>query len=108
MIATVLGSAGVFAAGTAAAAILVVAVESFSGTVHLYPDGFQGTHEEICRHVEHYPPWVLAVVAAACGVTAFAGTWTAGRIGNRGTGLCLGMFLLAAVTLNMSMLSYPV
>src|SRR5438045_1803118 len=41
--------------------ILVVAVELFSAVVHPLPEDFGGTTEEMCRHVERYPQWVLAV-----------------------------------------------
>jgi hypothetical protein len=62
--------------------ILVVAVELFSAVVHPLPEDFGGTKEEMCRHVERYPQWVLAVVVPAWAVAAFASTWTARRIGN--------------------------
>src|SRR5262245_52422653 len=106
MIATVLRPVGAIAAGLAVAAILVVAVELLSSIVHPVPEDFQGTSEEMCRHVERIPPWVLAVVVVAWGVTAIAGTWTAGRLGNRACALLLGLLLLAAVVLNIAMLPY--
>ncbi|HEX2518177.1 MAG TPA: hypothetical protein VHK04_01370, partial [Castellaniella sp.] len=57
-------------------------VELFSAVVHPLPEDFGGTTEELCRHVERYPPWVLALVVPAWAVTALVGTWTAKRMGN--------------------------
>jgi hypothetical protein len=100
-------SVGAIAAGCAVAFVLVVAVELLSAVVHPYPEGFNGTDEEVCRHVERCPAWVLAAAVAAWGATALAGTWTAGRLGNRGCALFLGLLLLSAVILNIAMLPYP-
>ena len=61
MKAVLLALAGVIA-GLLVASVLVFAVEIFSGLVHPPPEDFGGTHEEICRLVEQYPPWVLAVL----------------------------------------------
>lgn len=107
MIVTILRSIGAIAAGIIVASILIVAVEFFSTIVHPFPDDFDGTPEEMARHVELYPAWVLAVVAVSWGGTALAGTWMAGWLGNRGCALFVGLFLLAAVILNISMLPYP-
>jgi predicted MFS family arabinose efflux permease len=63
--------------------------------------------EEMCQHVSRYPHWVLALVVLAWGATAFVSTWTAGRIGNRGSALLTGLLLLAAVVFNISQLPYP-
>lgn len=95
-------------AGMLVAFILVVAVELFSAVVHPLPPDFGETVEEMCQHVERYPPWVLAVVVPAWAGTAFAGTWTAGRLGSRGAALFVGLLLLAAVVFNISMLPYPI
>lgn len=105
--ATVLRAMGAIAAGMAVAMILVVAVEFLSLIVHPFPEGFKGTTEEVCRHVERFPAWVLAVAVVAWGGSAFAGTWTAGRLGNRRCALFLGLLLLSALVLNISMLPYP-
>jgi type VI protein secretion system component VasF len=78
-----------------------------SAVVHPVPPDFQGTQEEMCRHVERYPPWVLALVVPAWAATAYAGTWVSGRIGNRTCALCIGLLLTAAVVFNVSMLPYP-
>src|SRR6476660_8477257 len=95
-------------AGMVVAFLLVVAVELFSAVVHPVPPDFGGTMEEMCRHVSHYPHWVLALVVAAWGATAFVSTRTAERIGNRGCGLATGLLLLAAAAFNISMLPYPI
>ncbi len=94
-------------AGMLVAFVLVMAVELFSAVVHPFPEGFLGTTDEICRHVERYPQWVLAVVVAAWAATALAGTWTARRIGNLGSFAVVSLLLLAALVLNLSMLPYP-
>jgi len=94
--------------GMLVAFILVVAVELFSAVVHPVPPGFGGTQEEMCKHVENYPGWVLAVVVPLWAGSALGGTWIAGRLGNRGSALCVGLLLLAGVVLNISMLPYPI
>jgi len=88
--------------------ILVVAVELFGDAVHPLPKDFDGTMEEMCRHVERYPAWVLAIVVPAWGLTALVGTWIAQRIGNVYSSVTVGLFLFAALVLNISMLPYPV
>lgn len=98
---------GALLAASATALILVVAVELFSAIVHPFPPDFQGSTEEICRHVERYPDWVLAAVVPLWGGTALLTAWLAGRLGNRGCALFLGALLLAAVIWNVSMLPYP-
>lgn len=87
--------------------VLVIAVEAFSAVVHPLPEDFGGTPEELCRHVERYPPWVLAVVVPAWAVTALVGTWTARRIGNLASFTVVGVLLLAALVLNLAQLPYP-
>jgi len=87
--------------------LLVVAVELFSAVVHPLPEGFGGTTEEMCRHVERYPPWVLAVVVPAWAVAAFVGTWTARRIGNLYSAGTVGLQVLMALVFNISELPYP-
>ena len=87
-------------AGMTVAFVFVVAVELFSAVVHPVPPDFGGPTEEMCRHVSHYPHWVLALVVAAWGATAFVSTRTAERIGNRGCGLTTGLLLLAAAAFN--------
>jgi hypothetical protein len=88
--------------------ILVVAVELFSAVVHPVPPDFGGTMDEMCKHVERYPNWVLAIVVPAWAGTALAGTWIAGRLGNRGCAQVVGLLLLTALVFNISMLPYPI
>lgn len=94
--------------GLALSFLLVVGVEMFSAVVHPFPEDFGGTPEEVCRHVERYPNWVLAVVVPAWALTAFVGTWAARRIGNVYSATIVGLLLLAGVVLNISMLPYPI
>src|SRR6476619_1659498 len=102
--ATVFRAVGAIAAGMLVGFILVVAVELFSAVVHPLPPDFDGTMDEMCKHVARYPHWVLAVVVLAWAGTAFASTWIAGRLGNRGCALFMGLFLLTALIFNISML----
>lgn len=94
-------------AGMAVAFALVIAVELFSAVVHPLPEGFQGTQEEMCLHVERYPAWVLAVVIGMWAFTALAGSWVALRVGNLWSYAVVGVLLVAALMLNISMLPYP-
>src|SRR5262245_43983050 len=87
--------------------IVLVAVELFSGVVHPVPEDFGGTTEEMCRHVERYPHWVLAVVFPAWAAAAFVGTWTAKKIGNLYSFAIVSLLLLAALVFNISNLPYP-
>jgi hypothetical protein len=93
--------------GLLVAFVLVVAVELFGSVVHPLPEGFGGTMEEMCLHVERFPQWVLAVVVPAWGVTALISAWIAQRIGNPSSALIVGLFLLAALVFNLSKLPYP-
>jgi hypothetical protein len=107
MIANVFRSMGAVLAAIAAASVLVVTVELLSGLAHPFPADFKGTFEEVCRHVERFPQWVLAAVVGAWGITAFVATWIAGRLGNRGCAVFVGLLLLAALILNILQLPYP-
>jgi hypothetical protein len=107
MMATVFRVIGAVVAGLGLAFILAVGLELFSAVVHPFPPGFKGTMEETCEHVKRYPHWVLAVGVLAWGFTALASTWTAGRIGNRGCAVVVGLLLVLAVVCNVSMLPYP-
>jgi hypothetical protein len=98
---------GAIVAGLIVAFLLVVAVEFFGDAVHPPPPDFGGTMEEMCRHVERFPHWVLAVVVPLWGFTAFLATWIALRIGNRCSSLLVGSLLLAAAGFNTWMLPYP-
>jgi hypothetical protein len=105
--ATVLRCMAAIIAGMIVALAVVVAVELFSAAVHPVPPDFTGTMEEMCLHVERIPTWVLALVVPAWAGAAFAGTWIAGRIGNRTCALCVGLLLIAAVVFNVAKLPYP-
>jgi hypothetical protein len=104
--ATVFRCMAAIIAGMIVALVVVVAVELFSAAVHPVPPDFGGTMEEMCLHVERIPTWVLAVVVPAWAGAAFAGTWIAGRIGNRMCALCVGLLLIAALVFNVSTLPY--
>lgn len=104
---TVFRSIGAIVAGLLVAFILVIAVELFSSVVHPIPADFDGSMEQMCEHVARYPNWVLAVVVVAWGGTALAGTYIAGRLGNRWSALVVGLLLVTAVAFNVSMLPYP-
>ena len=94
--------------GLAVTLVSLIAVEGFSMLVHPFPDGFRGTHEEICLHVTRYPPWVLAAVVPMWGGAAFSGVWSALRVG-RGflPAALVAILLLAALGMNLGMLPYP-
>jgi hypothetical protein len=94
-------------AGVPLALVLVIAVELGSAVVHPVPPDFTGTMEEMCKHVERYPQWVLALAVAAWGGTTFASTWVTSRMGGRGCGAFVGFILLAAVVFNVAKLPYP-
>jgi predicted MFS family arabinose efflux permease len=49
----------------------------------------------------------MAVAVVAWGFTALAGTWTAGRLGNRASAAILGLLVVAVVILNVVQLPYP-
>src|SRR5262245_40134029 len=93
---------GSVVAGLAVAFLLVIAVEFFSFIVHPLPPDFGGTHEEMCKHVERYPDWVLAVCVAFYVGTAFVSTWITGRIGNRGCAIFLGLILMGGLITNIA------
>lgn len=96
------------AGGIVVVGVLVVAVEMLSGVVHPFPEDFDGSLEQVREHVERYQHWVLAVAAAAWGFTGFAGTWTAGRLGNRASAAIVGVLVVAAVITNIAQLPYPI
>lgn len=98
---------GAIVAGIAVAMILALAVEFFCALAHPFPEDFDGSIEATCLHVEQCPAWVLALVVPGWAGVALAGMWTAGRIGGRASAAVVGLILLAAVLLNISMLPYP-
>lgn len=95
-------------AGLALAFVLVIGVELFIAVVHPFPEGFEGTKEEICAHVEKYPGWVLAAVVPMWALTVFSATWVTRKIGGVVAALLVGSLLLVAVGCNQWMLRYPV
>jgi hypothetical protein len=95
-------------AGLFSAFMLIVAVEGFSAVVHPLPKDFGGTMEEMCRHVEKYPQWVLAAVVPMWAAAALIGTWIARRIGNLYSSGIVGLLLLSALVFNLSKLPYPI
>jgi hypothetical protein len=105
--ATLLRSTLAIVCGLALAMILIVGVEVGSSVLHPFPSEFKGTPEEICRHVERYPGWILTLVVVAWGGTTFASTWVATRMGSRIPGIVVGLILLSAVACNMFHLPYP-
>src|SRR5262245_47437869 len=87
---------------------LIIGVEGFSAVVHPLPKDFGGTMEEMCRHVERYPQWVLAVVVPMWAAAALVGAWIAQRIGNLYSSGIVGLLLLSALVFNVSKLPYPI
>lgn len=103
-------SIGSITLGFIVALILVMAFEGISAVVHPFPDGFEGTPEEMHAHVAKYPSWVLSLCVVFWGATVLVSTWLATRFGrNRHPihGLILGLILLALVIFNMYLLPYP-
>ena len=95
-------------AGLATSFVLIVAVELFSNVVHPFPAEFQGTHDEICRHVENYPAWILASVVPMWGATAYVGSRVAWRISGGMASSTVAVLLFAGLAFNISMLPYPI
>lgn len=101
-------------AGLALAFVGVIAVEMFSAVVHPFPEDFpkadegEAFQQAICRHVENYPSWVLAVAAGMwleiIYLGALAGAWISGRA----AGVTVAGLLLLALAFNLWMLPYPV
>jgi hypothetical protein len=88
--------------------VLVNVVELFSTVVHPFPADFKGTTEEICRHVEKYPQWILAVVVPVWAGTALLSTWIARRIGTPYSSEIVGLALMSALVFNLTKLPYPI
>jgi hypothetical protein len=95
-------------AGMVLAIVLLVAVELFSAVVHPTPEGFTGTQEEMCQHVERYPAWVLGVAVPMWGGVALASTWVAQKIGGVVPATIVGLLLFVGLVFNVSMLPYPI
>ena len=103
----VLRTLAAIAAGMLAAFVLVVLVELFSSVVHPVPPNFGGTNGRDVRTRGALPAMSAGSRRTGMGRTAFLGTWTAYRIGNRGPAAVVGLVLLAGLVFNLSMLPYP-
>ena len=108
MIKTFLRTLAATFVGLLSAFVLIVGVEGFSAIVHPLPKDYGGTMEEMCRHVERYPQWVLGVVVPMWAVAALVSTWVARRVGNLYSFVVVGLLLLSGLVLNISMLPYPI
>ena len=93
--------------GLFSALVLIIGIEGFSAVVHPLPKDFGGTTEEMCRHVERYSPWVLAVVVPLWAAAALVSTWIARRIGNLYAAWIVGLLLLSGLVFNVTKLPYP-
>jgi len=90
------------------AIVLVIAVELYSAVVHPFSADFDAkSMEQMCQHVARYPQWVLATVVPMWAGTAWVSTWLAGRIGNRGAAIFVGLLLLVGALFNVVQLPYP-
>jgi len=98
---------GIFTGGLVAL-LLVMGVEMFSSIVHPFPPGIELTHDAICRHVEKYPAWFLALVIPLWSAIAFIAVWMARRVGDLLAAGITGIALVLAVAFNLSMLPYPI
>jgi hypothetical protein len=106
MFLTLLRSIGSVVAAMILAIVFVIAVELFSELVYPAPPEAHEDYAAMCQHVARYPHWILAVAGLMWGFIALASTWVAGRLGNRGSAIFIGLLLLAAVLFNISMLPY--
>ncbi len=91
---------------------LFMMVEGIGSVLHPWPEDFAGTFEEIARHVETTPAWVLALLGGlGYGAIMFICTYIATRVGcdkNPWHGYGVGLFLFAMVVFNMTKLPYPI
>lgn len=112
MATTVLRSIGAIVLGLAVTFALLIAVEGLSAILHPWPEGFTGSREEVEQQVASYPTWILAFLGGVgYGSIMFVVTWLSTRLGtNRhmAHGACIGAIFMGLVTLNLSMLPYPV
>jgi hypothetical protein len=106
MFLTVLRSVGAVVAAMILAFVLLIAVELFSELVYPAPPEAHENYEAMCQHVARYPHGILAVAGLMWGFIALASTWVAGRLGNRGSAIFVGLLLLAGVLFNISLLPY--
>lgn len=94
-------------AGALVTLILVSAVEFFSNALHPFPADLEMTKENMCDHVAAYPQWILAMVVALWGGTAFLGVWVAQKIGNPIAALITAGLILWGLSFNLYLLPYP-
>lgn len=92
--------------GFVLALALVIAVEGYSEQVYPMPPEAHESMAAMCAHVAAYPHWILGTVVLFWGFAGWVSTWVARRIGGRWAGRALGLILLAALGLNLSMLPY--
>ncbi len=102
----ILKTLGAFGSGIIVAFACIIIVELVSNALYPLPADFDQTPEQICLHVASFPAWVLAFVVFAWGLIGCFSCWVARRIGNVVSATMLGVLLVAAVGLNLSMLPY--
>lgn len=107
MMRTVLRAVAGVACGLLLAFVLVIAVEGFGAVVHPLPKDFDGTTEQMSRHIERYPAWVLAAVVPMWAVTTLGGAWVARKVGGFYAAAFVGLLLLAGLVFNVTKLPYP-
>ncbi len=86
----------------------LIATEAFSAAVHPFPAGFQGTHDEVCAHVERYSSWVLAVALGMWTLTAHVAVRLASRLGGLVAGIIVAVLIASLLAFNLAMLPYPI
>ena len=111
MIKSIFWSVLAIAASLTTAFVLLAAIEGVCAVLHPAPPGVDLSDMEACKaHVANYPQWLLAVAVPAWGLTTFVSVWLATRLGayrHFAHGAAIGMLLLGALILNLSMLPYP-
>ena len=112
MIKTALQSTGAILLSLFIAFLLVAGLEALSAILHPWPADFAGTSEEIAIQVETFPAWLLALLGGVgWGGTMFVSAWLATRLGSNRRpihGYLVGVILISAVIINISMLPYPI
>jgi hypothetical protein len=112
MVKTALQSTGAILLSLFIAFLLAAGLEGLSAILHPWPADFAGTSEEIAIQVETYPTWLLALLGGVgWGGTMFVSAWLATRLGSKRKpihGYLVGVILISAVILNISMLPYPI
>lgn len=93
-------------AGIVVAFAIIVLIELFGAAVYPTPEGFTGSMEEMNAYVAVMPHWVLVVGAIGWGLTGFASTWVANRVGTRGAAIFVGVLLVIAAIANIAQLPY--